>query len=198
PAGIHRRQAADAVRARGGGARAADATQGSRRVEEAGRGSHLRIVGRGRVERGRSLYPSSAKAAFRAWRQGANPHHSRRRLHHSGRKNRVISFKSIFARIIFLHVIAMVITAMFMPLVLYWFLKSAANDLHQQAMRDQADLVALHLAAGESGQLTLDLPPALRDLYSQAYGRYAYAVGDDSGRVFFSSLSDNAAIFPHA
>jgi len=109
----------------------------------------------------------------------------------------VISFKSIFARIIFLHVIAMVITAMFMPLVLYWFLKSAANDLHQQAMRDQADLVALHLAAGESGQLTLDLPPALRDLYSQAYGRYAYAVVDDSGRVLFSSLSDNAAIFPH-
>ena len=109
----------------------------------------------------------------------------------------MISFKSIFARIIFLHVIAMVITAMFMPLVLYWFLKSAANDLHQQAMRDQADLVALHLAAGESGQLTLDLPPALRDLYSQAYGRYAYAVVDDSGRVLFSSLSDNAAIFPH-
>jgi signal transduction histidine kinase len=64
-------------------------------------------------------------------------------------------------------------------------------------MRDQADLVALHLAAGESGQLTLDLPPALRDLYSQAYGRYAYAVVDDSGRVLFSSLSDNAAIFPH-
>ena len=109
----------------------------------------------------------------------------------------MISFKSIFARIIFLHVIAMVITAMFMPLVLYWFLKSAANDLHRQAMRDQGELLAVHLAAGENGQLTLDLPPALRDLYSQAYGRYAYTVVDDSGRVLFSSLADNAAIFPH-
>jgi signal transduction histidine kinase len=109
----------------------------------------------------------------------------------------VISFKSIFARIIFLHVIAMVITAMFMPLVLYWFLRSAANDLHQQAMRDQGELLALHLAAGQTGQLTLDLPPALRDLYSQAYGRYAYAVIDDTGQVLFSSLRDQLAIFPH-
>ena len=44
----------------------------------------------------------------------------------------VISFKSIFSRIIFLHVIAMVITAIFMPLVLYWFVRSAANDLHDR------------------------------------------------------------------
>ena len=73
----------------------------------------------------------------------------------------MIPFKFIFSRIIFLHVIAMVITAIFMPLVLYWFLKSAANDLHQQAMRDQADLVAHYLVAGENGHLTLDLPAAL-------------------------------------
>jgi len=107
-----------------------------------------------------------------------------------------MSFKSIFARIIFLHVIAMVITAMFMPLVLYWFLRSAANDLHRQAMRDQGELLALHLASSADGQLTLDLPPALRDLYSQAYGRYAYAVIDGEGRVLFSSREGNAAIFP--
>jgi len=109
----------------------------------------------------------------------------------------VISFKSIFSRIIFLHVIAMVITAIFMPLVLYWFLKSAANDLQQQAMRDQADLLARHLVAGKDDQLTLDLPPALQDLYSQAYGRYAYAVLDASGRVLFSSLKDQVPVFPH-
>ena len=108
----------------------------------------------------------------------------------------MISFKSIFSRIIFLHVIAMVITAIFMPLVLYWFLKSAANDLHQQAMRDQADLLARHLAVGSEDQPVLDLPPALQDLYSQAYGRYAYAVLDSTGRVLFSSLKDHAAVFP--
>jgi signal transduction histidine kinase len=94
-----------------------------------------------------------------------------------------------------LHVIAMVITAIFMPLVLYWFLKSTTNDLHQQAMRDQADLVAHYLALGENGHLTLDLPPALQDLYSQAYGRYVYAVLDDTGRVLFSSRKDQAPVF---
>ena len=108
----------------------------------------------------------------------------------------MISFKSIFSRIIFLHVIAIVITAIFMPLVLYWFLKSAANDLHEQAMRDQADLVGHYLMLGPDGNWKLDLPPALQDLYSQAYGRYAYAVLDSSGRVLFSSLKEQGAVFP--
>jgi hypothetical protein len=107
----------------------------------------------------------------------------------------MISFKSIFSRIIFLHVIAMVITAMFMPLVLFWFLKSAANDLHNQAMRDQADLVAHYLVLRSAGSWTLDLPAALQDLYSQALGRYAYAVLDNAGRVLFSSREDHSPVF---
>jgi len=109
----------------------------------------------------------------------------------------VIAFKSIFSRIIFLHVIAMVITAIFMPLVLYLFLRSATNDLHRQAMHDQADLVANYLVRTDSGSLHLDLPPALRDLYSQAYGRYAYAVIADDGKVLFSSRNDLTPIFPN-
>jgi len=107
----------------------------------------------------------------------------------------MISFKSIFSRIIFLHVIALVITAIFMPVVLYYFFKWAANDLHDQAMRDQADLVAHYLVLRGDGGWTLDLPPALQDIYSQAVGRYAYAVLDDTGRVLFSSLKDRSPIF---
>ena len=107
----------------------------------------------------------------------------------------MISFKSIFSRIIFLHVIALVITAIFMPLVLYYFFKWAANDLHNQAMRDQADLVAHYLVVRPDGSWTLDLPPALQDVYSQAVGRYAYAVLDDTGRALFSSLKDRSSIF---
>jgi signal transduction histidine kinase len=107
----------------------------------------------------------------------------------------MISFKSIFSRIIFLHVIALVITAIFMPVVLYYFFKWAANDLHDQAMRDQADLVAHYLVLRGDGSWTLDLPPALQDIYSQAVGRYAYAVLDDTGRVLFSSLKDRSPIF---
>jgi signal transduction histidine kinase len=107
----------------------------------------------------------------------------------------MISFKSIFARIIFLHVVALVITAIFMPVVLYWFFKWAANDLHDQAMREQADLVAHYLVLRPDGSWTLDLPPALRDVYSQAVGRYVYAVLDHNGRVLFSSLKDRSPIF---
>ena len=108
----------------------------------------------------------------------------------------MISFKSIFSRIIFLHVIAMVITAIFMPLALYWFVKSAANDLHDEAMREQADLVARYLVLRADGGWTLDLPPALQALYSQAYGRNAYAILDGSGRVLFSSLENQSPVFP--
>jgi len=113
----------------------------------------------------------------------------------------MISFKSIFSRIIILHVIALVITAIFMPLVLYYFFKWAANDLHDQAMREQADLVAHYLVLRPDGRWTLDLPPALQDIYSQAVARYAYAVLDDTGRVLFSSLKDRSPIFsadPHS
>jgi signal transduction histidine kinase len=107
----------------------------------------------------------------------------------------MISFRSIFSRIIFLHVIALVITAIFMPLVLYYFFKWAANDFHDQAMREQAELVAHYLVLRPDGSWTLDLPPALQDVYSQAVGRYAYAVLDGSGRVLFSSLKDRSPIF---
>jgi signal transduction histidine kinase len=107
----------------------------------------------------------------------------------------MISFKSIFARIIFLHVIALVITAIVMPVVLYYFFKWAANDLHDQAMREQAQLVSHYLVLRADGSWALDLPPALEDIYSQAVGRYAYAVIDDSGRVLFSSLKDRSPIF---
>jgi signal transduction histidine kinase len=107
----------------------------------------------------------------------------------------LISSKSIFSRIIILHVIAVVITAIFMPLVLYWFVKSAADDLQQRAMRDQVDRLAQYLAFRQSGEWTLELPPALVDMYSQAYGRYVYAVLDSGGGVLFSSLKDRDPVF---
>ena len=103
--------------------------------------------------------------------------------------------KSIFSRIIFLHVIALLITAIFLPLVLYWFVKATADHVHRQAMREQADLVAGYLAARPDGGLTLDLPPALQAFYSPAYGRYAFAVLDDTGKVLFSSRAEQAPIF---
>jgi signal transduction histidine kinase len=104
-------------------------------------------------------------------------------------------FRSTFAQIIFLQVIALCVVSIFMPLALYWFMQSAADDLHGLAMLDQADVLSNHLESREDGGLALDLPASLLDLYSEAYGRYAYAVVDETGQVLFSSLQDRSPIF---
>jgi signal transduction histidine kinase len=108
----------------------------------------------------------------------------------------VIRFKSIIGRIISLHVIAIGITSVCMPLALYWLLSSTANDLHHRALREYAGTIVQYLAPKAGGGWSLDLPPGLRELYSESYGRYGYAVLGDDGRVLFSSLNDGAAVFP--
>jgi signal transduction histidine kinase len=108
----------------------------------------------------------------------------------------VFRFKSILSRIVVLHVVAVVITSVFMSLALSWLLNYATNSIHNESMQEQAVSVGEHLTAQPDGHLELDLPQDLLGLYSQAYGRYSYAVIDDRGRVLFSSLRDNAALFP--
>ena len=108
----------------------------------------------------------------------------------------MIRFKSIISRIVILHVVAVVITSIFMSLALSWLLNYETNNIHRQAMQEQAVSVGEHLSAQADGSLSLNLPADLQGLYSQAYGRYSYAVTDDRGRVLFSSLRDHAALFP--
>src|SRR5262245_28381915 len=99
------------------------------------------------------------------------------------------------SRVMFLHVVAVVVTAIVMPLVLYWLLESDVENLQQRATREQANALARHLIARPNGGWTFDLPASLRDQYSEAYGRYSYAVLDDAGNVLFSSPKDRAPIF---
>jgi signal transduction histidine kinase len=108
----------------------------------------------------------------------------------------VIRFKSIISRIVILHVVAVVITSIFMSLALSWLLNYATNNIHNKAMQEQAVSVGEHLTAKADGSLELDLPLDLLGLYSQAYGRYSYAVIGQHGQVLFSSLKDHDALFP--
>jgi signal transduction histidine kinase len=108
----------------------------------------------------------------------------------------VIRFKSLTSRIVFLHIVAVAMTAILLPLILFWLLNSEINDLHRTAMRQQADELADELRVAADGTLTLPLPRSLTDQYSDAYGRYAYDVVDNSGRVLFSSRADRVPIFP--
>ena len=108
----------------------------------------------------------------------------------------MIRFKSIISRIVILHVVGVVITSIFMSLALSWLLNYETDNIHNKAMQEQAAAVGEHLSARPDGTLDLNLPADLQGLYSQAYGRYSYAVIDDRGRVLFSSLKDLAALFP--
>jgi signal transduction histidine kinase len=104
----------------------------------------------------------------------------------------------MMSRILLLHVIAIVVTAVFMPLALYWFMTSATTALFNRAMQEQAQAIASHLTAEAGGAWSLELPPALRDQYSEAYGRYLYAVLDDEGRLLFASRAGGAPVFAEA
>jgi signal transduction histidine kinase len=108
----------------------------------------------------------------------------------------VIRFKSIISRIVILHVIAVAITSVLMSVALSWLLNLATNNIHNEAMEDQAASLAQHLVLQADGSLSLELPPNLQGLYSQPYGRYSYAVTDDGGKTLFTSLNDKAAVFP--
>ena len=107
----------------------------------------------------------------------------------------MIRFKSIISRIISLHVIAIGITSICMPLALYWLLSSTATDLQHRALSDHADTIARYLEIGPDGAWSLRLPAGLEELYSESYGRYGYAVLDDAGKTLFSSLANHAPIF---
>jgi signal transduction histidine kinase len=105
-------------------------------------------------------------------------------------------FPSIISRIVFLHIVVVAITSILMSLALSWLLSYATDTIHDKAMGDQAVSVGEHLSAAPDGRLELNLPLDLLGLYSQAYGRYSYAVIDDRGAVLFSSREDRAALFP--
>jgi len=108
----------------------------------------------------------------------------------------VARFQSIISRIVFLHVVAVAITSILMSLGLSWLLAYATANIHNKAMQEQAVAVGDYLRPAPDGRLELDLPLDLLGLYSQAYGRYSYAVIDDRGAVLFSSREDHAALFP--
>jgi signal transduction histidine kinase len=103
---------------------------------------------------------------------------------------------TILSRIMLLHGVAVVVTAIFMPIALYWALNADVEDLQRWAMREEAEAIARHLTPREDGSWSLDLPAGLRNQFSEAYGRYAYAVLDATGKVLFSSRKDGTPIFP--
>ena len=98
-------------------------------------------------------------------------------------------YRSVVSRIVALHFLAIIATSICMPLALFLMLRAAVEQLHHQALRDQAADIVRYLSIGPDGTLRLSLPPGLAEFYSAGYGRAAYAVIDTDGRVCCSSSS---------
>jgi signal transduction histidine kinase len=105
-------------------------------------------------------------------------------------------FSSIKRRLIAMHLIALVAAGVVLPLALYWRVDTTARDLHERALREQADQIAQYLHHEANGNWTLDLPDNLRHLYSVSYDRYGFAVMTRSGHVLFSSRGPDQPLFP--
>ena len=111
----------------------------------------------------------------------------------AGSYGRSPTFKSLIWRIVFLHILAVAVVAIFLPLVLFWLLNSEIDQLHRDAMRAQAEVLAQRIVAQPDGLMTFNLPDSLKGLYSDAYGRYQYDIRDADGRLLFSSHPRSAA-----
>lgn len=111
----------------------------------------------------------------------------------AGGRARSLTFKSLISRIVFLHILAVAVVAIFLPLVLFWLLNSEIDQLHRDAMRAQAEVLAERIVAQPDGTLTFNLPDSLKGLYSDAYGRYQFDIRDAEGRLLFSSHRRSAA-----
>ncbi|WP_422032282.1 ATP-binding protein [Reyranella sp.] len=104
-------------------------------------------------------------------------------------------FRSIISRVVALHIVAIGVTSILMPLALYWLLYEAANSLHRDALRAQALTIASFLhPTPDGGTVTLDIPPEAQPIYSGEYALYAYAILDAKGNVLFTSRPDDAPL----
>ena len=104
-------------------------------------------------------------------------------------------FKSLLWRIIWLHLVAVAVLSIALPLAVRLLLNSTASSFEHQTLRRHETAIASALEYAGPGW-RLNLPPDLRTLYAQSLSGFAYAILDDRGRVLFSSLPNRAALFP--
>src|SRR5215216_231789 len=77
------------------------------------------------------------------------------------RTNSLFRFKSMLSRIMFLHIAAMVMTAIVMALMLYWLFSADVENLQQGALREQTESLAHHLVLRPDASWSFDLPAGL-------------------------------------
>jgi signal transduction histidine kinase len=106
-------------------------------------------------------------------------------------------FNSLLWRIIWLHLLAVAVLAVILPLAVRFLLNSTATSFQHQAVRRHEAVLAADLQRTARGW-RLDLPQALKAEYAQASSGFAFAIVDAQDRVLFSSLPNHAALFPRS
>ena len=104
---------------------------------------------------------------------------------------------SLLWRIIWLHLLAVAVLAVVLPLSVRQLLSSTAADFQHQTLRRHEDAIEDALQRTSTGW-RLQLPAALKAQYAQASSGFAYAILDAQGRVLFSSLASHGALFPRS
>ena len=106
-------------------------------------------------------------------------------------------FNSLLWRIIWLHLLAVAVLAVILPLAVRFLLNSTASSIEHMTVRRHEAALAAYLQHTPQGW-RLGLPPSLRSEYAEASSGFAYAVVDRDDRVLFSSLSGQGALFPRS
>ena len=102
---------------------------------------------------------------------------------------------SLLWQIIWLHLLAVAVLAVVLPLSVRQLLSSTAADFQHQTLRRHEAAIADALQRTPTGW-RLQLPPALRTQYAQASSGFAFAILDARDRVLFSSLASHGPLFP--
>lgn len=102
---------------------------------------------------------------------------------------------SILSRILWLHLLALIATAIVVPLAVNILLNSTATSLQHRTLHTHADTIAQALDVTPDGRWRLNLSQDLRTLYDKSYGGFTFAVVDDRGALLFVSPAHLASIF---
>ncbi len=106
-----------------------------------------------------------------------------------------LSFRSILARIILLHAVAVAAIMLVLVCSIHVLLDSVLKDYEFATLRAHERSIAAALEV-ERGQAVLRLPPLLRARYAQHDDGYHFAVLDLQGRVLFGSDGTGRAVTP--
>jgi signal transduction histidine kinase len=94
--------------------------------------------------------------------------------------------RSILSRIAWLHVAALAVAAIAMPLSSYLLLNNAATAFEDRILRAHAAELTHYLKV-ESGRVELRLPPDLDMFYAQGFDGFSFAIHDADGRAVAAS-----------